>query len=62
MWLGDHLLYRGDGRPERGPWEAWSLLSGLAAVTQRIEMVRRIRDDIDARVQQLLGELVPAGT
>jgi hypothetical protein len=23
--------------------------------------VRRIRDDIDARVQQLLSELVPAG-
>jgi len=23
--------------------------------------VRRIRDDIDARVQQLLAELVPAG-
>jgi hypothetical protein len=25
-------------------------------------VVRRIRDDIDARVQQLLAELVPAGT
>jgi hypothetical protein len=24
-------------------------------------VVRRIRDDIDARVQQLLSELVPAG-
>ena len=23
IWVGDHLLYRGDGRPERGPWEAW---------------------------------------
>ncbi|MFN6122170.1 MAG: hypothetical protein ACK5CE_21380, partial [Actinomycetes bacterium] len=21
VWVGDHLLYRGDGRPERGPWE-----------------------------------------
>jgi probable F420-dependent oxidoreductase len=38
MWLGDHLLYRADGRPERGPWEAWSLLSGLAAVTERIDL------------------------
>jgi len=19
LWVGDHLLYRGDGRPERGP-------------------------------------------
>ena len=36
MWLGDHLLYRGDGRPERGPWEAWTLLPALAAVTERI--------------------------
>ncbi len=36
IWLGDHLLYRGDGRPERGPWEAWTLLAGLAAVTQRV--------------------------
>jgi probable F420-dependent oxidoreductase len=36
IWLGDHLLYRGDGRPERGPWEAWTLMSGLAAVTSRV--------------------------
>ena len=36
IWLGDHLLYRGDGRPERGPWEAWTLLAALAAVTERI--------------------------
>jgi probable F420-dependent oxidoreductase len=36
IWVGDHLLYRGDDRPERGPWEAWSLLAGLAAVTSRV--------------------------
>jgi probable F420-dependent oxidoreductase len=36
IWLGDHLLYRNDGRPERGPWEAWTLLAGLAAVTERV--------------------------
>ena len=36
IWLGDHLLYRGDGRPERGPWEAWTLMAGLAAVTRRV--------------------------
>ena len=36
IWVPDHLLYRGDGRPERGPWEAWTLLSALAAVTQRV--------------------------
>ena len=29
---------------------------------QPVEVVRRIRDDIDIRVQQLLAELVPAGT
>jgi alkanesulfonate monooxygenase SsuD/methylene tetrahydromethanopterin reductase-like flavin-dependent oxidoreductase (luciferase family) len=38
VWVGDHYLYRGDGRPERGPWEAWTLLGGLAAVTERIEL------------------------
>jgi probable F420-dependent oxidoreductase len=38
MWVGDHLLYRGDGGPERGPWEAWALLAGLAAVTERIHL------------------------
>ncbi len=38
IWIGDHLLYRGDGRPERGPWEAWTLLSAMAAVTTRVEL------------------------
>jgi hypothetical protein len=36
LWVGDHLLYRDDGRPERGPWDAWALLAGLAAVTERV--------------------------
>jgi probable F420-dependent oxidoreductase len=36
IWVGDHLLYRGDGRPERGPWDAWTLLAGLACVTERV--------------------------
>ena len=36
VWVGDHYLYRGDGRPERGTWEAWTLLAGLAAVTERV--------------------------
>ena len=37
LWYGDHLLYRrpGDDRA-RGPWEAWTVLAGLAAVTSRI--------------------------
>lgn len=36
VWVGDHLLYRDQERPERGPWDAWTLLAGLAAVTERV--------------------------
>ena len=35
IWLGDHLLY---DAPERGPWDAWTLLSALAAVTERVKL------------------------
>ena len=38
LWVGDHLLYRGDGEAERGPWEAWTLLGALAAATERVEL------------------------
>jgi probable F420-dependent oxidoreductase len=38
IWVGDHLLYRGDDRPERGPWDAWTTLSALAASTQRVRL------------------------
>ena len=39
IWVGDHLLYRADdGRPERGPLEAWTLLAGLAATTRRVHL------------------------
>ena len=38
IWVGDHVVYRGEGRPERGPWEAWSLLAALAAVTTRVQL------------------------
>jgi alkanesulfonate monooxygenase SsuD/methylene tetrahydromethanopterin reductase-like flavin-dependent oxidoreductase (luciferase family) len=38
IWVGDHLLYRGDGRPTRGPWEVWSTLAAAAAVTERVEI------------------------
>jgi probable F420-dependent oxidoreductase len=35
IWVGDHLLYDG---PERGPWEAWTLLAALAAATERVRL------------------------
>jgi alkanesulfonate monooxygenase SsuD/methylene tetrahydromethanopterin reductase-like flavin-dependent oxidoreductase (luciferase family) len=38
IWVGDHLVFRFAGRPSRGPWEAWSLLAALAAVTNRVEL------------------------
>jgi probable F420-dependent oxidoreductase len=37
IWLGDHYLYRQDGW-EGGPWEAWTFLAGLAAITERVEL------------------------
>ena len=37
LWVGDHLLYRTqDG--VTGPWEAWSTLAALAAVTERVQL------------------------
>src|ERR671936_2304745 len=38
IWVGDHLLFRDPGMPSRGPWEAWSVLAGLAAVTGRVQI------------------------
>ena len=40
LWFVDHLLY-GDGQssePPQGVWECWSVLAGLAAATQRVEL------------------------
>jgi alkanesulfonate monooxygenase SsuD/methylene tetrahydromethanopterin reductase-like flavin-dependent oxidoreductase (luciferase family) len=37
VWVGEHLLYRWADRPARGPWEAWSILTAIAASTNRIE-------------------------
>ena len=36
VWLGDHLLYRWEDAPSRGPWEAWTALTAIAAVTERV--------------------------
>jgi len=38
IWLGDHLLYRGDDRLERGPWDVWTQLAALAAATERVKL------------------------
>ena len=35
LWLGDHLLYDKPDGPA-GPWECWSLLAAVAAVTSRV--------------------------
>lgn len=37
IWVGDHLLYDEDG-DRRGPWEAWTQLAAVAAVTERVEL------------------------
>lgn len=37
VWVGDHYLYRhADGA--QGPWEAWTQLAAIAAVTSRVEI------------------------
>jgi probable F420-dependent oxidoreductase len=38
LWNADHLIYRFAGREVQGPWECWSLLAALAAVTARVEI------------------------
>jgi alkanesulfonate monooxygenase SsuD/methylene tetrahydromethanopterin reductase-like flavin-dependent oxidoreductase (luciferase family) len=38
IWVGDHLLYRGGGRPERGPHDAWTQLAALAVLTTRVRI------------------------
>ena len=38
LWLGDHLLYRFADGSTKGPWEAWTMLSALAASTSRIRL------------------------
>jgi probable F420-dependent oxidoreductase len=38
VWLGDHLLYRGGGLPERAPWDGWTQLAALAAVTSKVRL------------------------
>jgi alkanesulfonate monooxygenase SsuD/methylene tetrahydromethanopterin reductase-like flavin-dependent oxidoreductase (luciferase family) len=46
IWVGDHLLYRDDGRPERGPWDAWTLGipfdNRVARFAEAFEIIRRL--------------------
>jgi alkanesulfonate monooxygenase SsuD/methylene tetrahydromethanopterin reductase-like flavin-dependent oxidoreductase (luciferase family) len=38
VWMPDHLLFRMPGEPTQGAWEVWTFLSGLAAVTHRVQL------------------------
>ncbi|MEA2582913.1 MAG: hypothetical protein QOF33_998 [Thermomicrobiales bacterium] len=38
IWIEDHLIFRFEGKPPQAPWECWSLLAALAAVTTRVEL------------------------
>ncbi len=38
LWMGDHLLYDLPGGTTRGPWEAWTSLAAMAAVTKRVQL------------------------
>lgn len=38
IWVYDHLLHRFEGRQTVGFWEAWTMLTALAASTSRVEL------------------------
>jgi alkanesulfonate monooxygenase SsuD/methylene tetrahydromethanopterin reductase-like flavin-dependent oxidoreductase (luciferase family) len=38
VWIPDHLIHEPEGVQPYGIWEAWSLISALAAVTNRIRI------------------------
>jgi probable F420-dependent oxidoreductase len=38
VWVTDHLIQKDDEHGTRGMWECWSLISALAASTQRVEV------------------------
>src|SRR5215213_2734296 len=37
VWVTDHLIHRSETEL-RGPWECWSLISAITAVTERVEI------------------------
>ncbi|MFL6169108.1 MAG: LLM class flavin-dependent oxidoreductase [Ornithinibacter sp.] len=38
VWVGDHLLYDLPDGSTRGPYEAWTTLAAIAAVTEQVEI------------------------
>jgi alkanesulfonate monooxygenase SsuD/methylene tetrahydromethanopterin reductase-like flavin-dependent oxidoreductase (luciferase family) len=38
IWMPDHLLYRSASGEVTGPWECWSMLCAVAAITSRVEI------------------------
>src|SRR5262245_65288362 len=38
VWVGDHLVYDLPDGSTRGPYEAWTTLAAIAAVTERVEI------------------------
>ena len=38
VWVGDHLIYDLPNGSTRGPYEAWTTLAAIAAVTERVEI------------------------
>jgi alkanesulfonate monooxygenase SsuD/methylene tetrahydromethanopterin reductase-like flavin-dependent oxidoreductase (luciferase family) len=38
LWITDHLIHRVPGEEPRGMWECWSLISALAAITEKPEI------------------------
>jgi alkanesulfonate monooxygenase SsuD/methylene tetrahydromethanopterin reductase-like flavin-dependent oxidoreductase (luciferase family) len=38
VWIPDHLIYRFPEQPQAGVWEAWTITTGLAEATKRIEL------------------------
>jgi probable F420-dependent oxidoreductase len=38
IWVGDHLVYDLPDGSTRGPYEAWTTLAAIAAVTERVEI------------------------
>jgi alkanesulfonate monooxygenase SsuD/methylene tetrahydromethanopterin reductase-like flavin-dependent oxidoreductase (luciferase family) len=38
IWIYDHLVFHFPGKEKAGVWEAWTILSGLAEATKRVEL------------------------